>query len=78
MNSFKINNLFNKFKKTKKQVKFRLRESFYLNVSVKIRPFSISLSKVRKNNLNAKKIFFNFVASIVRKRSQGPIFIGTA
>jgi hypothetical protein len=33
-----------------------LRESFYLNVSVKIRPFSISLSKVRKNNLNATKM----------------------
>ena len=42
---FRINETFSrKFKKNKvnKKVKFRLRESFYLNVSVSFRPFSIS------------------------------------
>ena len=59
--SFKINSLLNKLRKNEKQVKFRLRESFYLNVSVKIRPFSISLSKVRKKIISMlQRYFFNF------------------
>ena len=52
------NNLLNKLRKNEKQVKFRLRESFYLNVSVKIRPFSISLSKVRKKIISMLQRYF--------------------